>query len=358
MKTKIDYRVKGERIYIGLEDSKRTWRLCVRSCDHIVHELGIPAKFENLSEYIKHAYPECTVKLMYEAGFHGFTLHDQLKDIGVACDVIPPHLLVEPKNNKIKTDKRDARRLAMTLQTHDYKDACFVPDKERREDRQISRTMVQIQKKITATKNQIRRELEFHGLDDNFKSGTWYPKDYKDLRGILLQLNLSHCLQFSFTIMMDTLDFLLLKKKELFKELRLLMKKDRYKRQMEIYTSIPGIGKLTAIRFILEWGDLRRFPSGKKLSSYTGMIPSEFSTGDTVRKGHITGQGNSQTRAWLIESAWVAIRKDPILNEKFTAIFNRTRSKKIAIVAVARKIAVRMRSCIITDQLYQIGVVK
>ncbi len=358
MKTKIDYRVKGRPVFIGLEDSKRSWKLCVRSGNHNVHELSIPAKFENLLEYIKHSYPECTVKLMYEAGFHGFTLHDQLISNGVQCDVLPPHLLVEPKNNKIKTDKRDAQRLARAVETHDYRDACSVPDKERREDRQISRTMFQIQKKITATKNQLRRELEFHGLDDNFKSGTWYPRDYKELPVRLSQFNLSHSLQFSFEAMMDTLDFLLQKKKELYAELRLLMKKDRYKRQMEIYTSIPGIGKLTAIRLILEWGDLQRFQSGKKLSSFTGMIPSEFSTGDNVRKGHITGQGNRQTRAWLIESAWVAIGYEPILSEKYTAIFNRTRSKKIAIVAVARKIAVRMRSCIIADQLYQIGVVK
>lgn len=358
MKTKIAYRVKGHPVFIGLEDSKRSWKLCVRSGNNIVHELGIPAKFENLFEYIKHAYPECSVKVMYEAGFHGFALHDELEKNGITCEVIPPHLLVEPKNNRIKTDKRDARRLARMLQTHDYKDSCSVPDKELREDRQISRTMGQIQKKITAIKNQIRRELEFHGLDDNFKSGKWYPNDYQVLYPKLLELKLSHSLQYSFMMIIDSLNFLLQKKKELYNELKELMKKERYKHLMEIYTSVPGVGKLTAIRLVLEWGDIRRFSSGKKFSAFTGMIPSEFSTGDIVRKGHITGQGNSRTRSWLIESAWVAIRKDPVLNEKFTAIFNRTRSSKIAIVAVARKLAVRIRACVVADQLYEIAVVK
>ncbi len=163
MKTKIEYRVKGQPVFIGLEDSKRSWKLCVRSGNHIVHELSIPAKFDNLLEYIRNSYPKCRVKLMYEAGFHGFTLHDQLVSEGISCDVMPPHLLVEAKCNLVKTDKRDARRLALTLQTHDYKDPCFVPDKELREDRQISRTMNQNQRKIVVAKNQIRRELEFHG---------------------------------------------------------------------------------------------------------------------------------------------------------------------------------------------------
>ena len=154
------------------------------------------------------------------------------------------------------------------------------------------------------------------------------------------------------------MDFLLDKRRVVYKELRHLIKKERYQRQMEIYTSIPGIGKLTAIRLILEWGDLRRFSSAKQLSSYTGMTPSEFSTGDSVRKGHITGQGNRQTRAWLIESAWTAIRYDPVLHKKYADIVERTRSPKIAIVAVGRKLAVRLRTCLLSNELYQIGVVK
>ncbi len=157
MKQMIEYRVKGQPVFIGLEDSKRTWKLCVRSGNQIVHELGIPASFDNLIEYIKHNYPGCTIRLMYEAGFHGFTLHDQLENVGIDCEVIPPHLLVESKNNLVKTDKRDARRLALTLRTHDYQYACFVNDKVRREDRQISRTGVQIHRKIVAPQRVVRR---------------------------------------------------------------------------------------------------------------------------------------------------------------------------------------------------------
>jgi len=358
MRQTIEYRVKGQPVFIGLEDSKRTWKLCVRSGNSIVHELSIPASFDNLIDYIRHSYPECIVKLMYEAGFHGFTLHDELVTEGVICEVLPPHLLIEAKNNLVKTDKRDARRLALTLQTHDYQHSCFVPDKERREDRQISRTAVQIHRKIVALKNQIRRELEFHGLDKHFRSGVWYEKDYRELPVKLGMLPLSHSLSISFAAIIETLVFLLEKRKVLLKELLEIGKKEEYCRLMTIYTSVPGIGKLTAIRLILEWGDICRFTNDKQFSSFTGMTPREYSTGDTIRKGRITGQGNSLVRSWLIESAWTAMRKDPILNQKYREIYERTRSSKIAIVAIARKMAIRIRSCIVSDQLYQIGVVK
>jgi len=358
MKQTITYRVKGQPVFIGLEDSKRSWKLCVRSDNQIVHELSMPATFEDLLKYIRHSYPECPVKLMYEAGFHGFTLHDQLSSEGIYCEVLPPHILIEAKNNLVKTDKRDARRLALALQTHDYQHSCSVPDKERREDRQINRTGVQIHRKIVAIKNQIRRELEFHGLDEQFRSGVWYEKDYRELPGRLQQLSLSKSLSFSFSVLNETLAYLLEKRKILEKALLEIGKKEKYRRLMEIYTSVPGIGKLTAIRLILEWGDIRRFTTDKQFSSFTGMTPREYSTGETIRKGRITGQGNSLVRAWLIESAWTAIRIDPILNQKYREIFARTRSGKIAIVAVARKIAVRIRSCVLSDQLYTIGVVK
>ncbi len=358
MKQMIEYRVKGQPVFIGLEDSKRTWKLCVRSGNQIVHELGIPASFDNLIEYIKHNYLGCTIRLMYEAGFHGFTLHDQLENVGIDCEVIPPHLLVESKNNLVKTDKRDARRLALTLQTHDYQHACFVPDKVRREDRQISRTGVQIHRKIVALKNQIRRELEFHGLDEHFRSAEWYEKDYRELPIKLATLSLSQSLSISFSVLSETLAFLLVQRKALLKALLEIGKKEDYHRLMTIYTSVPGIGKLTAIRLLLEWGDIRRFTSDKQFSSFTGMTPREYSTGETIRKGRITGQGNSLVRAWLIESAWIAVRKDPVLNQKYREIYDRTRSGKIAIVAIARKIAVRIRSCVLSDQTYMIGVVK
>ena len=133
-----EYVVKDKEIFVGLEDSKRTWKLAVRSEKMIIHQVSMEAKYPVLIGYLRNKFPDCAIHLMYEAGFKGFNLYDALTEDGIDCVVIPPHVVTEPKVNRIKTDKRDARRLALVLENHDFKDSCYVPDKERREDRQIT----------------------------------------------------------------------------------------------------------------------------------------------------------------------------------------------------------------------------
>ena len=160
MKKMQDFIVEGKSVFVGLEDSKRTWKLCVRSTGMVVHETSMPTEYGNLRRYLQGRYPGCTIRVMYEAGFAGFWLHDCLEADGVDCVVTPAHMVTQEKVNKVKTDKIDARRLAKNLENGDYV-ACHVPDLERREDRQISRTLNGVQCKIVSTKNQIRRFLDF-----------------------------------------------------------------------------------------------------------------------------------------------------------------------------------------------------
>ena len=121
-----------------------------------------------------------------------------------------------------------------------------------------------------------------------------------------------------------------------------------------IYRSAPGISPLSARILVLELGDLTQFANERQLFSYTGLTPSEFSSGDTVRKGSITRQGNKRVRYILNQAAWRAIKKDRDLNDFFTRLYPRT-GKKRAIVAVARKLIGRIRAGFKTDKLYQIN---
>ena len=163
-----DFVVEGKEIFVGLEDSKKTWKLVVRADKMVIHRASMEARYPALIAYLRHKFPRCTIHLIYEAGLKGFGLFDRLTEEGIDCVVIPPHLVTEPKVNRVKTDKRDAHRLALVLENHDFKDACHVPDTERREDRQVSRTLIGIQKDITRTRNRIRKLLDFHGIDVPF----------------------------------------------------------------------------------------------------------------------------------------------------------------------------------------------
>lgn len=347
------YIVKNNRIFVGLEDSKKTWKVCVRCDRMIVHETSMPTEYENLRNYLKNQYPGCVIKVMYEAGFQGFWLHDRLEADGIDCIVTPPNKVTQEKSNKVKTDKIDARRLAKNLENRDYV-SCHVPDRERREDRQISRTLDQIQKNITATKSRIRMFIYYHGLHEGLPKGVWKPSDYKRLKG----LKLCYALQISLDAYLQLLNELVNIRKGLLKELQVLCKKERYHEAVKSKKSCPGIGWLSAIRFTLEWGDLSRFGTGKQIASYVGLTSREYSTGDTVRRGRITGQSYERVRAWLIQCAWRAINLDPVLLHKYRAVWKNSGSKKKAIVAVARKLAVRMRALEWTNKPYCIGVIE
>lgn len=303
MEKRSEFILKDAKVFVGLEDSKKTWKLCVRSGGVVVNETSMPAEYENMRNYFNNKFPGCRIKVMYEAGFSGFDLHDQLLADDWECVVTPPHTVTQEKCSKQKNDRIDCRRLSKNLENGDYR-SCHVPDKELREDRQISRTYGQVQKDITRVCNRIRRALEFHGLDKLFPSGRWSGAAYKQLKQKLEVMTISHSLKFSFRVMFKELESLRQLKAEVLRELRNLGKSDRYRKNVDILKSAPGIGMLTAIRLALEWGDMTRFQRKEAFAKFLGLIPSDYSTGETDRRGHITKQGNRWVRSWLVEAAW------------------------------------------------------
>jgi transposase len=103
----------------------------------------------------------------------------------------------------------------------------------------------------------------------------------------------------------------------------------------------PGVGALTALAFVLVTGEANRFRRGKQIASYLGLVPAEESSGERQRLGHISKQGNSLLRFLLVEAAQVTVRSDPRWRNQFFHLAMR-RGRKIAKVAMARRLAVRL----------------
>ncbi len=348
-----DFVVKGKEIFVGLEDSKKTWKIAVRCEKMLIHRVSMKAEYSVLIRYLRNKFPECTIHLIYEAGFKGFNLYDRITEDGVDCVVIPPHMVTEPKVSKVKTDKRDANRLALVLENHDFRDACHIPDKERREDRQISRTLIGIQKDIIRARNRIRKFLDFHGIEVPFPD-KWRRQEFQALK----ELPLGESLKTSLTVLLTALEQLW-EHQTLLRNALQLCRKERYSKAFEIARSLPGIGWFIAIRFVLELGEnLSHFTSGKKIASFAGLTCSEYSSGETTWKGRITGMGSGFIRSALIENSWVAIRNDPALLSKFTRIWRGSGSKKKAIAGVARMLIVRLRACLLNGTPYAMGTVR
>ena len=304
----------GKRIYVGLEDSKRSWKICIRNDEKIVFEGSFDTEYSLLRSFFKNRFPRCIIKVIYEAGFQGFWLHDLFTADGIECIVTPPNFVTNEKNSMVKNDKIDAQRLAKNLANNDYK-VCRVPSSTRRSDRQISRLLFQVQRKITSTKNQIRKFFDLHHIPV-LKAHAWYEHHYKGLR----MLKLEDSLQFCLDTQLDILDLLREKKALLLKKLKNLCKSPKYHKNAVLLQSVPGIGWLTAIRLVLEWGDVRDFKNGRAFARYNGLAISQHQTGERDKRGHITKQGNRFARSWLVESSWTAIRGDGILLQKYNAV--------------------------------------
>ena len=138
------------------------------------------------------------------------------------------------------------------------------------------------------------------------------------------------------------------------KALEVTLKQQAQQDSLEVtYRSAPGIGPLSSHILANELGDMSQFVNERQLFSDTGLTPSEHSSGDAIRRGHITRQGNPRVRHGLWEAAWTAIRKDQDLSNFYERLYPRTGKKK-AIVAVARKLIGRIRSAFLQGVLYQL----
>ena len=120
------------------------------------------------------------------------------------------------------------------------------------------------------------------------------------------------------------------------------------------YRSAPAVGAISARVLANELGDMSQFANERQLFSYTGLTPTEHSSGQSIRKGHISRQGNRHLRGILIEIAWRARRQDPALARDYERLAARMGGKR-AIVAIARKFIGRIRAAFRTGQGYQLS---
>jgi len=166
------------------------------------------------------------------------------------------------------------------------------------------------------------------------KKALWRPAGRAELESLVLARGASQRRQ----DLLKFLDQLTPKIQELTRALEQEVEKRPVTQQLMKH---PGVGPLTAMAFELVIGTPERFDCGKQIASYVGLVPSEESSGDRRRLGHISKQGNSLLRFLLVEAAQVTVRSDPEWRSRFFHLAMR-RGRKIARVAMARKLAVRL----------------
>lgn len=344
--------VRDQEVFVGIDVSKRSYSVAMRCRGQVVHQSTVPARYEHLRA-LWARLPGCRIHAVYEAGFSGFGLHDAMTGDGIDAWVTPPSKV--PRSvDRVKTDRLDAQKLAQELEKGALR-RCRVPEPTRRMDREWSRYLTQLTTQQTRLKNQVKMRLALHGLTPPSDGPRRWSRAYR--AQVLAMVGTGGPLAAILQDMLERLAEVERRRTQIKQTLRQLARSEHYAGAVQILQSIPGVGWLTAVRLVLEWGDLRAFRNGAAFASYLGLTPTEHSSGDHVWRGAITRQGNGWVRTWLIEAAWKAITIDPALGERFRRLAPGPANKKRAIVAVARTLALRLRACWMSGQPYTIGVV-
>jgi len=285
-------------------------------------------------------------KVVLEASTSGLRVYEHLESKDVDVCMAHPLKVKAIADAKIKTDKIDSEVLAHLLRS-DLIPFAYVPPAEIRDLRDIVRHRAALVRVRTSIKNRIHailtREGVHHSFSDLFgKAGTEFLRsiELKEQNGMAVDNFLA--IRESIESRIDEVS-------------KIIDEKAEKERGVAVLAEIKGLGRYTSLLALAEIGNVSRFPTYKKLSSWVGLIPSTSSSGGITRHGKITKRGNKLLRWSLIQAAWRVIRYDDKLRAYYTRLAKR-RGSSVAIVATARKLLKRIYFLLNENQVYAVGV--
>ncbi len=343
----IDY--TGKTIFVGIDVHKKTYAVTAICDNEVVKRDTLKANPSVLISYLKKRFGTGTIKTAYESGFCGFHLHRALMAENIQSIVVHA-ASIEVSNDRVKTDKRDSFKIAAHL-SHGKLKGINVPTVGREDFRALTRLRDTFCSEKTRLACQIKSLLFTQGLigpdDDRKVSEKWIKNlsSHETTPGIKYSIEQYANMWLTFNS----------KIKEIDEKLKSQALED--KTIDEVYRSVPGIGPTSSRILANELDNLQQFENERRLFSYIGFTPTEHSSGEHTRQGHITKQGKPILRKILVQVAWTAIRYDKQLNIVFERIASKAGCKR-AIVAIARILIGRIRACFRTETLYKSHEVK
>lgn len=346
---------KGQHVFVGIDVHKKQWVVSLRCNKMELQTVSMNPSPLELSHFMKKHYPEGIYHTVYEAGFCGFWIHEQLIALNIDNRVVHPQDV--PTMGKEKSQKRDpidSHKLARELENGSLK-GIFVPDVFHQQLRSLCRLREKTMREMIRLKNRIKGHLAFYGIEqpEGSQYGYWSKRFLERLEKIEFQspqgkTYLNFCLK--------QLYFLRTHLLSLIRELRMLVRQQvLIKPIVDRLHQVVGIGFLTTMTLYTELIDMRRFKKFDQLAAFVGLVPSLQSSGDWESRAHLSSRHNHYLRYLLIEAAWVAVRRDPALMERFIELCKRMK-KQEAIIRIAKNLLRRVRHVWLTGEPYQTGV--
>ena len=291
--------------YIGLDVHKETIAVAVALPGRgepvyqgeIAHE---PKAVKKWLVRLQEAYGGEVLLFCYEAGPCGYGLYRQLLEAGHDCQVVAPSLIPKKAGERIKTDRRDALKLARLLRAGELT-AVWVPDGEQEAMRDLTRARDDMKSQERKARQQLNAFVLRHGHHWPRGKTRWTATHYNWLESIRFE---QPWLQIVLQEYIDAVKAATQRVNDLTDQLLRVLPEWSLAPVVEALVALRGIDKLSAIVLLAELGDISRFDSPKQLMAYLGLVPSEHSSGGRRRQGAITLTGNSHARRTLVESAW------------------------------------------------------
>jgi transposase len=238
----------------------------------------------------------------YEAGPTGYDLYRLLLDLGVQTIVVAPSLTPMRPGDRVKTDARDALSLARLLRSGDLT-AVWVPDRDDEALRDLVRTREDARAHLVQTRHHLSKFLLRHGTRPPAGYSNWTLRYYGWLHQLRLEL-VAERLAFEDypTAEQAVRDRI----RRLEAAIRACVTQSRLLPLVTSLQCLCGIAFLSAVVIAVEVGDFRRFPAAPSFMAYTGLVPSEHSSGQARRRGHITRTGSAHVWHVLVQAAHYA----------------------------------------------------
>jgi transposase len=300
------------------------------------------------------------VRCVYEAGPTGYDLQRKLKAAGIDCEIAAPSLIPVRVGDRVKTDRRDARKLARLYRAGELQ-MIHVPEEDQEALRDLIRAREDVLEDVQRERNRLSRFLLRHGY--RYRDGkSWTARHWQWLRRLDLGDENLRVVLAQYRLRVErSLEQL----QEFNKRIEEIAEQADYKSRAGRLMTLRGVSTLTAMTIIAEVGDLRRFGKAGQFMAWTGLIPSESSSGKRRRQGSITKTGNAHLRRVLVEAAWqyrhcrsagkilrrrrrsqavdtvqIAERAEQRLGKKYyRLVHGKGKKSGIAVVAVARELA-------------------
>lgn len=349
----------GQNIYVGIDVQLKSWSVAILSEHSVLKRFSQSPEPEALHKYLVNNYPGANYYSVYEAGFCGFWIHEKLMDLGITNIVVNPADVPTMGKEKLrKTDAVDCNKLARELRSGSL-EGIYVPKADVLEMRSLIRMRNLIVKDSTRAKNRIKSLLRFHGVEipkefTRCSIGCWSKRFLSWLQALelsteygkkTLELHLEQFIRLRKMLLQET------------RAIREISRKAPFDKPIRLLTSVPGIGVTTAATLMVEIDDIVRFCNAEHLASFIGLVPMCHSSGDNDSVGDITPRRHFMLRCLLVETAWIAIRKDPAMTMAYTEYRKRMNPQK-AIVKIARRLVNRVYYVLKHEKEYVPCVVK